>query len=103
MSKGDCIKLERALHILDVVMSDDSIKHKGKVIRKRLMELHKLDVSSIKHRAVEKFVERLTFEIVNKPSEFNAEKATPDFLEGATHRQHEILDILKEMTGGAGK
>lgn len=33
------IKLKQALHVLDVVMSDDSIKHKGKAIRKRLMEL----------------------------------------------------------------
>lgn len=33
------IKLKKALHILDVVMSDDSIKHKGKAIRKRLKEL----------------------------------------------------------------
>lgn len=103
LSKEAHIKLKSALKVVDSVISDEGIKHKGKAIRKRLLELHKLDVSSIKHRAVEKFVERLTFEIVNKPSEFNAEKATPDFLEGATHRQHEILDILKEMTGGAGK
>ena len=39
------IKLEQALHILDVVMSDDSIKHKGKAIRKRLKELPKTNVT----------------------------------------------------------
>lgn len=42
------IKLKQALHILDVVMSDDSIKHKGKAIRKRLMELPTEDFKKLK-------------------------------------------------------
>ena len=33
------IKLKDVLHILDVVITDDSIKHTGKAIRKRLKEL----------------------------------------------------------------
>ena len=41
------IKLKKALHILDVVMSDDSIKHKGKAIRKRLKELPTEDVEKV--------------------------------------------------------
>lgn len=40
------IKLKDALHILDLVMSDDNIKHKGKAIRKRLKELPPEDVVS---------------------------------------------------------
>ena len=41
------IKLKQALHILDVVMSDNSIKHKGKAIRKRLKELSGEDVEKV--------------------------------------------------------
>lgn len=93
------IKLKQALHILDIVMSDDSIKHKGKAIRKRLKELHTLNFEPIRANAVKRFIDELTFEIVNKPSEFNATQATPDFLNGMAHRQNEILDILKEMAG----
>ena len=41
----------------------------------------------------------LKYEIVNTPSEFKGVHATPDFLNGVAHRQHEILDILKVMAG----
>ena len=52
------IKLKQALHILDVVMSDNSIKHKGKAIRKRLKELETVNVEflewiSVKERLPE--------------------------------------------------
>lgn len=43
------IKLKNALHILDLVMSDENIKHKGKAIRKRLKELPPADVVDVKH------------------------------------------------------
>lgn len=43
------IKLKSALKILDSVMSDEGIKHKGKVIRKRLNELPIADVVKVKH------------------------------------------------------
>lgn len=33
------VKLEKVMHIIDLVMSDPTIKHKGKAIRKRLKEL----------------------------------------------------------------
>lgn len=33
------IKLKDALHIIDLVITDDAIKHTGKAIRKRLKEL----------------------------------------------------------------
>ena len=36
---AEYIKLKSALHILDLVMSDENIKHKGKAVRKRLKEL----------------------------------------------------------------
>ena len=42
------IKLEAALHIIDLVMSDSGIKHTGKAIRKRLKELPEEDVVSRK-------------------------------------------------------
>lgn len=43
------IELEKALHILDNVMSDEGIKHKGKAIRKRLNELPGEDVVEVEH------------------------------------------------------
>lgn len=38
------IKLKDVLHILDLVMTDDAIKHTGKAIRKRLKELPTIEV-----------------------------------------------------------
>ena len=55
-------------------------------------------IKVVKTRAIKEFTEELTFEIVNKPSEFNAVQGTVDFLNGMTHRQHEILDIIKGLT-----
>lgn len=40
--------------------------------------------------------------IVNTPSEFSAEQATPDFLNGLAHRQNEIIDILKMLADEEG-
>ena len=48
MNKGEYIKLGKAMHVLDVVMSDDSIRHKGKAIRKRLSELPTEDIIALK-------------------------------------------------------
>ncbi len=41
------IKLKTVLHIVDLVMSDCEIKHKGKAIRKRLKELPGEDVEKV--------------------------------------------------------
>jgi hypothetical protein len=41
---AEYIKLKSALHILDLVMSDENIKHKGKAVRKRLKELPTVEV-----------------------------------------------------------
>ena len=41
------IKLKTVLHIIDLVMSDCEIKHKGKAIRKRLKELPGEDVEKV--------------------------------------------------------
>lgn len=40
-------KLKDVLHILDLVMSDETIKHKGKAIRRRLKELPTEDVVEV--------------------------------------------------------
>ena len=40
-------KLKDVFHILDLVVTDDSIKHKGKAIRKRLKELPTEDVEKV--------------------------------------------------------
>jgi hypothetical protein len=41
------VKLEKVTHIIDLVMSDDKIKHKGKAIAKRLKELPGEDVEKV--------------------------------------------------------
>ncbi len=41
------IKLKDVLHILYLVMTDDTIKHKGKAIRKRLKELPPVDITEV--------------------------------------------------------
>ena len=38
------ITLKAALHVLDLVMTDETIKHKGKAIRKRLNDLPTIEV-----------------------------------------------------------
>lgn len=51
----------------------------------------------ITDEAIKNFVEKVIFEIVNKPSEFTAEQGTADFLSGSAHRQNEIIDIIEKM------
>lgn len=41
------VELKDVLHIVDLVMSDEGIKHKGKAIRKRLKELPTEDVEKV--------------------------------------------------------
>lgn len=41
------VKLEKVMHIIDLVITDDSIKHKGKAVRKRLKELPAEDVEKV--------------------------------------------------------
>ena len=43
------VKVEDVFRILDLVITDDSIKHTGKAIRKRLKELPTEDVEKVKH------------------------------------------------------
>lgn len=52
---------------------------------------------------IKEFAERLNDRIVNFPSVYPIESATLDFLNGSSHRQLEILEIIdnlvKEMVG----
>ncbi len=43
------IKLKSVFRILDNVMSDENIKHKGKAIRKRLKEMKTTEVAEVRH------------------------------------------------------
>lgn len=53
------VKLKDVLHILDLVITDDSIKHTGKAIRKRLKELPTEDVDNKElHRLIDIAVEK---------------------------------------------
>lgn len=49
--------------------------------------------------AIKEYMDKVIFEIVNKPAKFKAEEGTADFLSGMAHRQNQILDIIKEMVG----
>ena len=44
---NEYVNVENVFHILDLVMSDDNIKHKGKAIRKRLKELPAEEVEKV--------------------------------------------------------
>lgn len=46
---------------------------------------------------IREVVAKIVFEIINKPCEFKAVQATPDFLIGLAHRQNEILDIIRDI------
>lgn len=114
MSKGDCIELEQALHILDVVMSDDSIKHKGKAIRKRLMELPTEDFKKLKTendrleklvainkgamRAYREECEKAHDEAVKDFSHFLIDKA-----EGGSIEVAELSDLVAEWKSPSRK
>ena len=41
------ISMKAALHVLDLVMTDETIKHTGKAIRKRLKELPRGDMVEV--------------------------------------------------------
>ena len=41
------VRLKSVLHILNLVMKDDTIKHTGKAIRKRLKELPQVDAVEV--------------------------------------------------------
>jgi hypothetical protein len=43
------VKVEDVFRTIDLVITDDSIKHTGKAIRKRLSELPPVDVVDVKH------------------------------------------------------
>lgn len=44
---GNYVKLKSVVHIVDIVMEDHTIKHKGKAIRKRLKELPTVDAQEV--------------------------------------------------------
>lgn len=68
-----------------------------------LNERRDLFEPEIKAEVIKKFVERLKDRIVNGPSVYPIESATLAFLNGSSHRQLEILEIIdnlvKEMVG----
>ncbi len=78
----------------NVTTNDCCVQQKKETILNYIIRLE-----AEKEKLVGKFVEKVIFEIVNKPSEFTAERATPDFLSGSAHRQNEIIDIIEKMAG----
>lgn len=71
-------------------------KGKAKKLKEELKTVA-VDQKVIKSFTIKEFVEKVIFEIVNKPSEFAAEQGTANFLSGSSHRQNEIIDIIEKM------
>lgn len=84
------------------------------IINRQKAEIEKLQISiglasdkyrvgRIKAEAVKEFAEKLKDRIVNFPSAYPTKSATLAFLNGSSHRQLEILEIInnlvKEMVG----
>lgn len=68
-----------------------------------LNEAQGLYAEQVKAEVIKEFAERLKDRIVNSPSAYPIENATLAFLNGSSHRQLEILEIIdkliKEMVG----
>lgn len=124
MSEKEYVKLSKALHVLDVVMSDDSIKHKGKAVRKRFLELPKEDIEKLKAeiddletklainkgamRAYREECEKAHDEAVKDFSHFLIDKAEggnieiaelPDLVVEWMNPSRKVADVMKEVGG----
>ena len=109
VTTNDCCVQQKKEAILNYIIRLEAEKEKliaklelekGKV--KRLKEELKtvvVDQKVIKSFAIKEFIEKVVLEIVNNPSEFTAVQGTVDFLSGSSHRQLEIIDIIKKMAG----
>ena len=65
-------------------------------LKEFIVETRRCD-KEIKSEAVKAFVESLNDRIVNFPSEYPIENATLAFLNGSSHRQLEILEIIDNL------
>ena len=65
-------------------------------LKEFIVETRRCD-KEIKSEAVKAFAERLKDRIVNFPSEYPIENATLAFLNGSSHRQLEILEIINKL------
>ena len=65
-------------------------------LKEFIVETRRCD-KEIKSEAVKAFVESLNDRIVNFPSEYPIENATLAFLNGSSHRQLEILEIIDKL------
>lgn len=87
--------------VYKVVCSHYIDVNKGELIRALRYDRDQYDKGY--RDGIRKVVEKIVIEIINKPCEFKAEQATPDFLTGLVYRQNEIIgiikDILHEMVG----
>lgn len=86
----------RTEHIIDLIN-----RQKAEIERltKELNHFYNIGkmYSEVRAEAINEFVEKVIFEIVDRPSEFTDEQVTPDFLSGNAHRQNEIIDLIKKM------
>lgn len=65
-------------------------------LKEFIVETRRCD-KEIKSEAVKEFVESLNDRIINFPSEYPIENATLAFLNGSSHRQLEILEIIDKL------
>lgn len=102
-------EIERLQKELSAKMPSEEYPFKVKVgnnseIHSKSIEDYDRLLIDISAETIKEFAKELKSEIVNKPSEFSAEKGTVDFLNGLAHRQHEILnDIDRVINRKAGE
>ncbi len=102
-------EIERLQKELSAKMPSEEYPFKVKVgnnseIHSKSIEDYDRLLFDISAETIKEFAKELKSEIVNKPSEFSAEKGTVDFLNGLAHRQHEILnDIDRVINRKAGE
>ena len=74
----------------------EELKAEVEILKEFIVETRRCD-KEIKSEAVKAFVESLNDRIVNFPSEYPIENATLAFLNGSSHRQLEILEIIDNL------
>lgn len=89
MDKDGCKKVD-AKDILDIINRKKAENERLKINLKAV-----IDERADHTEAIKEFAERLNDRIINFPSVYQIENATLAFLNGSSHRQLEILEILE--------
>ena len=91
MDKDGCKKVD-AKDILDIINRKKAENERLKINLKAV-----IDERADHTEAIKEFAEMLNDRIINFPSVYPVENATLDFLNGSSHRQLEILEIINNL------